>query len=193
MIKLKRNNCTTISLKRQPNGKYQGALRRRLEKMLGFKTKISCWGKSSGVHTFKADIVSDKFIKDIIGTERISEFFCSSVNHSETSSITDYFKAIIKQTRNGKANTYSNRTSQKEQRKESSVVTSPTTSISTSETPTEGNESGGGGDSDPDPDCPPIHLFNPHQLTSNTKKQQNRFYFSRRLASCQWLMAQGVA
>ena len=49
------------------------------------------------------------------------------------------------------------------------------------------------GDSDPDPDCPPIHLFNPHQLTSNTKKQQNRFYFSWRLASCQWLMAQGVA
>ena len=55
---------------------------------------------------------------------------------------------------------------------------------------------GDSGDSDPDqPGEPPSHTCtsaHPHLIPPSTP-QKNRFIYSRRLASCQWLMAQGVA
>ena len=98
-----------------------------------------------------------------------------------------------RQMANARNHIFAGRTAKKNNK--STTAITPTISEANIHTTSEDStgDDDGGGDSDPDPDCPPIHLFNPHQLTSNTKKQQNSFYFSWRLASCQWLMAQGVA
>ena len=180
MIKLKRNNCTTISLKRQPNGKYQGALRSRLKKMSGInaRTKISSWEKICA-----GNIVGEK-ASYLLGVKMVHSFFEISAKLPRTSIFSDCL-LINWMNRRGDCRTI-------KQPKSLSLTLATVSTTSSKTAGKEEQEEGGGENSDPDQPPRPYCLPSQPRLTNPRHTTKiNSSINSRCLASSQCHMAHG--
>lgn len=180
MSKLSRSNCTISTLNTQPNSKYRGALRSRLEKMSGInaRTKISSWKKNCVGH------IVDEKASSLLGVKMVHSFFEISAKLPRTSIFSDCL-LINWMNRRGDCRTI-------KQPKSLSLTLATVSTTSSKTAGKEEQEEGGGENSDPDqpprPYCLPSqpHLTNPRYTT-----KINSSINSRCLASSQCLMAHG--
>lgn len=196
MTSISYSDYTTKMVNNQCNNKYQSALKRRLAIITGKETEV-----------INKVMASKDYCTKVEGVQNISQLdSLISMIDKLNPSVSDRIKTVCEQAKN-------NAIAFSEQVK----VTLETTAIkviyvtvninkkifSCSRTPRSNNrtsnfskstkgDSGDGGESD-QPGDPPRH----YHLNSSSKNshciKQNSFTISRRLASCQWLMAQGVA
>ena len=192
MTSISYSDYTTKMVNNQCNNKYQRALKRRLAIITGKETEV-----------INKVMASKDYCTKVEGVQNISQLdSLISMIDKLNPSVSDRIKTVCEQAKN-------NAIAFSEQVK----VTLETTAIkvicgtvniykkiiSCSRTPRSNNRTssfskstqGDGGESD-QPGDPPRHYLNSSSKKPHCTKQ-NRFTISRRLASCQCLMAQGVA
>lgn len=196
MTSISYSDYTTKMVNNQCNNKYQSALKRRLAIITGKETEV-----------INKVMASKDYCTKVEGVQNISQLdSLISMIDKLNPSVSDRIKTVCEQAKN-------NAIAFSEQVK----VTLETTAIkviyatvninkkifSCSRTPRSHNRAssliksskGDSGDSDPDQPEPPRHTCtstHPH-LIPHIPPKRNKLLYSRRLASCQWLMAQGVA